>query len=151
LPTEDNRRNGVDFGNNEETTMYSNAPIFAGNDDGDTLGGRICRAREAMGLSAAEVANQLGVRKDTVIAWERDRSEPRTNRLYMLAGVLGVSPVWLISGAGNGGTIPEGDAADKPSTATLLASLSEVRRLHAQSSRAIELLEQEIRSASPGA
>ena len=69
--------------------------------DNDTLGGRIWRARDAMNLSVKDLADRLGVRGDTISAWERDRSEPRTNRLFMLAGVLGVTPAWLIAGIGD--------------------------------------------------
>ncbi len=68
--------------------------------DGDTLGGRIWRARDATGLSTKELASKLGVRNDTIASWERDRAEPRANRLFMLAGVLGVSPAWLMAGIG---------------------------------------------------
>ena len=39
-------------------------------------------------------------------AWESDRSEPRANRLTMLAGFLGVTPTWLLYGVGNA---PEDD------------------------------------------
>lgn len=34
--------------------------------------------------------------------WENDRSEPRANRLMMMAGALGVSPTWLLGGWGDG-------------------------------------------------
>lgn len=50
--------------------------------DGDTLGGRIWRARDATGLSTKELASKLGVRNDTISSWERDRAEPRANRLF---------------------------------------------------------------------
>lgn len=65
--------------------------------DGDTLGGRIWRARDAAKLSIKELAVRVGVRGETISAWERDRAEPRTNRLFMLASVLGVTPAWLIT------------------------------------------------------
>ncbi|MDQ0324864.1 transcriptional regulator with XRE-family HTH domain [Rhodopseudomonas julia] len=69
-------------------------------DDGDTLGGRIVRAREAIGLSTAQLARRLGVKTSTLSQWENDRAEPRANRLNMLAGILGVSPMWLLIGRG---------------------------------------------------
>jgi HTH-type transcriptional regulator, cell division transcriptional repressor len=120
--------------------MDKTYPVFNDNHDGDTLGGRIGRAREAAGLTAKETANQLGVKKETVSAWERDRSEPRTNRLYMLAGILGVSPIWLISGGGEGG--PEYAASSE--TSSLRASLAEILRLHAETGRAIETLQRAL-------
>lgn len=70
-------------------------------DDGDTLGGRITRARDLAGLSVEEAASHVGVTTDTMSEWETDRSEPRANKVMTLAGVFGVSPAWLISGAGD--------------------------------------------------
>lgn len=67
----------------------------------DTLGGRIAHAREAMGLSAAQLARRLGIKTPTLAMWESDRAEPRANRLIMLAGLLGVSPGWLLTGEGD--------------------------------------------------
>jgi transcriptional regulator with XRE-family HTH domain len=108
--------------------------------DNDTLGGRIWRARDAMNLSTKDLANQLGVRTDTISAWERDRSEPRTNRLFMLAGVLGVAPAWLIAGIG------EAPKDDLTSTASgpLRDQLIKVKKLHEQTGKAISALEMEI-------
>lgn len=68
----------------------------------DTLGGRISIAREAIGLSAEQAAERLGVLPSSWNAWERDRDVPRANRLAMMAGVLGVSPSWLLTGLGHG-------------------------------------------------
>ncbi len=69
-----------------------------------TFGDRMTAAREAAGLSQQALARQLGVRVATIRNWETDRSEPRANRLQMLAGALGVSMVWLITGEGEGPT-----------------------------------------------
>lgn len=68
----------------------------------DTLGGRIAEARDRVSLSAEEVASRIGVTTETFAEWENDRAEPRANKLVTLAGVLGVSPAWLLSGAGDG-------------------------------------------------
>ena len=57
-------------------------------------------AREVSGMTVAQVINRLGVRKATYMAWEADRSEPRANRLVALAGILNVSPTYLLSGLG---------------------------------------------------
>jgi transcriptional regulator with XRE-family HTH domain len=70
--------------------------------DGDTLGGRISLARDALDLSVEDAARVLGVEYDTWLHWENDRSEPRANRLSMLAGVLQVSLSWLLTGHGHG-------------------------------------------------
>jgi len=68
----------------------------------DTLGGRISLAREIAGLSATQAAQRLGVMPESWNAWERDRDAPRANRLANMAGVLGVSLSWLLSGEGEG-------------------------------------------------
>ncbi len=66
----------------------------------DTMGGRIVSAREASRMSPAELARRLGVKSSTLRNWETDRAEPRANRLTMLAGLVGVSPGWLLTGRG---------------------------------------------------
>lgn len=66
----------------------------------DTIGGRITRARNAIDLSTAQLARRLGIRTGTLTQWESDRSEPRANRLMMMAGLLNVSPTWLLTGQG---------------------------------------------------
>lgn len=113
--------------------------------DGDTLGGRIWRARDAANLSMMELADRLGVCCETVAAWERDRAEPRTNRLFMLAGVLGVTPVWLIAGIGRA---PDEDAAIGSKEA-LREQLDVVKKLHAQTGEAIAALEAELDRIQP--
>ena len=111
--------------------------------DNDTLGGRIWRARDALGLSTKDLADRLGVRTDTISAWERDRSEPRTNRLFMLAGVLGVTPAWLIAGIGEA---PK-DGLSGSVHGQLRDQLAQVRKLHEQTGKAIAALETEINRA----
>ncbi|MDX1709725.1 MAG: helix-turn-helix domain-containing protein [Rhodovibrionaceae bacterium] len=67
-----------------------------------TLGERLKWAREQSGLSATQVANRLGVKSQSVSAWEGDQREPRANKLLMLAGILNVSVAWLLEGSGKG-------------------------------------------------
>ncbi len=66
----------------------------------DTLGGRLVQARETTGLSTAQLARRLGIKTSTLQGWETDRSEPRSNRLLMLASMLNVSVTWLMVGGG---------------------------------------------------
>lgn len=68
--------------------------------DFDSLGGRLSRAREHHNVSLSEVAELVGVEDKTLQAWETDRCVPRSNRLTMLAGILGASPSWLLFGRG---------------------------------------------------
>lgn len=65
-----------------------------------TLGERISRAREAQGFSAAQLARRIGVKSETLHGWEAGRSGPRPNVLLRLAGILNVSPTWLLTGTG---------------------------------------------------
>ena len=68
--------------------------------DFDTLGGRLGRARASQNASLSDIAELVGVEEQTLEAWEHDRATPRSNRLTMLAGVLGTSPSWLLFGRG---------------------------------------------------
>ncbi|MEM6972297.1 MAG: helix-turn-helix transcriptional regulator [Pseudomonadota bacterium] len=71
-------------------------------DTAATFGDRLALAREAQGLSQSQLARRLGLKIDSVRNWEADRSEPRANRLQMLAAFLNVSIVWLLTGRGEG-------------------------------------------------
>ena len=51
-------------------------------------------------MTVGQVVSRLGVRKATYLAWEADRSEPRANKLVALAGILNVSPTYILSGLG---------------------------------------------------
>ena len=63
-----------------------------------SLGERIAKTRQDNGVSTADLAKRMGVKKDTVENWEAGRSEPRPNKLMQLAGVLDVSLLWLMTG-----------------------------------------------------
>lgn len=105
-------------------------------DNSATFGDRLAVAREAQGMTPAQLARRLGVRRDTLEAWEADRSEPRANRLQMLAGLLNVSLVWLMTGEGPGGPNLSTPPAD-PST-EIGAILSEMRDLRLDQVRLVE-------------
>ena len=70
--------------------------------DAATFGDRIAAAREAAGMGQEKLARRLGVKLKTLHGWENDLSEPRANRLQMLAGLLNVSMGWLLTGEGEG-------------------------------------------------
>ncbi|MCP5150324.1 MAG: helix-turn-helix transcriptional regulator [Ectothiorhodospiraceae bacterium] len=63
-----------------------------------TVGSRIRLAREAAGITARDLARQLGVRLRTLQDWEAGRAEPRANRITTLAGLLNVPLAWLLAG-----------------------------------------------------
>ena len=102
--------------------------------DGDTatLGDRITGAREASGLSQSELARRLGVKLATIRTWENDQAEPRANKLQMLAGMLGVSIMWLLTGKGYGLDSP---AQNAPLPDDLLALLAELRQMRLDQAR----------------
>lgn len=91
-----------------------------------TLGERICKARDASGLSTAQLARRLGIKTATLQSWESDRSEPRSNKLVLLAGVLNVSPTWLLVGRG---TPP---VSDTPVVSDLDSMRMALERVHRQ-------------------
>ena len=96
--------------------------------DAATFGDRVAAAREAAGMSQKELAKRLGVRVATMRAWEDDLSEPRANRLSMMAGLLNVSMMWLINGEGEG---LAGPVEARPMTDETRNILTELRDLRA--------------------
>ncbi|OCW56621.1 helix-turn-helix domain-containing protein [Hoeflea olei] len=109
-------------------------------DDGDTLGGRITRARDLAGLSLEDAASHIGVTQDTLSEWENDRSEPRANKIMTLAGVLGVSPAWLISGAGDPPQVPGISVA----VDELSGEINRLRELALQITATVEILDSRL-------
>ena len=115
--------------------------------DAATFGDRMAAAREQAGITQAGLAKRLSVRLATLRAWEEDLSEPRANRLSMLAGLLNVSMMWLINGEGEGLDHPE-DIADQPGD--LSAILAEMRALRSEmheKAEAMGRLEKRLRRA----
>ncbi len=96
-------------------------------EDVSTLGERISVAREHVRMSEEELAVSMAVRRQTITDWEGDGAEPRSNKLATLAGILGVSPAWLLTGSGEGVPSPEDAPADIDDTALRLRLASELR------------------------
>lgn len=105
--------------------MAENHGWFAG--DVATFGDRLSGAREAAGLTQAQLAKRLGVRLTTVQAWEADGAEPRANRVQMLAGMLNVSIRWLLTGEGDGLDAPATPGALSPEMRELLEEMAGMR------------------------
>ena len=104
--------------------------------DAATFGDRLAGAREAAGMTQADLARTLGVRLATLAAGEDDAAEPRANRLQMLAGMLNVSIRWLLTGEGEG---LEGPAAPQTLRPGARETLNELAGLRA---RALALAEE---------
>ncbi|MDF1853985.1 helix-turn-helix domain-containing protein [Pseudooceanicola sp.] len=104
-----------------------------------TFGDRIAGAREAAGMTQSELARRLGVRLATLRGWEDDLSEPRANKLQMMAGLLSVSLGWLLNGEGDGAPNP-GEAGELSGDAMVI--LTEMRDIRVQMARMTERLGQ---------
>ena len=86
----------------------------------------------------------------TIQNWESDRSEPRANKLQMLAGFLNVSMIWLLTGEGDGGPMVRTDRA-KTLPAELSALLGEIRDIRVANVKAndrLAKLEKRLREMS---
>ncbi|MEO1640237.1 MAG: helix-turn-helix transcriptional regulator [Pseudomonadota bacterium] len=112
-----------------------------------TFGDRLAGAREAAGLGQKELGAKLGVKPSVIAGWENDLKEPRANRLQMLAGVLGVSISWLLTGEGEGVDAPADLGAMNEDIADLLAELRGLRSEIAQSGERLARLEKRLRAA----
>lgn len=106
-------------------------------EDTATFGDRMAGARERAGLSQGQLAKQMGVKLGTVLKWEEDLSEPRANKLQMMAGVLGVSLSWLLTGEGDGPDGPPHELELSPDVSDVLV---EIRTLKGELSLAAERL-----------
>ena len=68
--------------------------------DTESLGNRLVQARTDAGMDQDEVATLVGVDLDTLSRWESDARSPRSNRITTMAGILGVTFRWLLTGEG---------------------------------------------------
>jgi transcriptional regulator with XRE-family HTH domain len=115
-------------------------------DETSTFGDRLLLAREVMGIGQAQLADQMGIKVQTIRNWEEDRSEPRANKLQMLAGMLNVSMIWLMSGQGE----PPGGQSGPAAGAAAQACLADLRSLRVEQMQLVEKmarLEKRLRAA----
>lgn len=69
-------------------------------EDKALIGQRIREAREALGFSQEQLADNLGISFQSVQQWETGKTTPRATRMRKLATVLGKSPTWIQFGVG---------------------------------------------------
>ena len=119
---------------------------------GATFGDRLATAREAQGLTQAQLARRLGLRVETVRNWETDRSEPRANRLQMLSGFLNVSMVWLMTGQGVGAQSIDApsEVESDPAFTEALAELRDIRLAQLRLIERLGRLEKVLRACARG-
>lgn len=113
-------------------------------EDAATFGDRLAAAREAAGLNQKQLAERLGVKLGTFRNWEDDASEPRANRLTMLAGMLGVSMRWLMTGTGEGPHL-EAESEVSADVNSILAEMRDLRVQMQKSSVKLGHLEKKLR------
>jgi len=114
-----------------------------------TFGDRLAGARRAVGLTQEICSHTMGVKLKTLQAWEEDMSEPRANKLQMLAGVLNVSIIWLLTGEVVGVRDPwnADDAADGGKTAEVIADIRAIRAENRRLGERLLHLEKKLASA----
>ena len=113
-----------------------------------TFGDRLAAGRDAAGLTQKELAQRVGIKASTLRNWEEDLSEPRANRLSILAGILGVSLSWLLTGEGEGVAAPELEEGTQTDMTALLTDLRAVRAQMAQATDALARLEKRLRAVA---
>jgi transcriptional regulator with XRE-family HTH domain len=113
--------------------------------DAATFGDRVAAARERAAMTQAQLARRLGVKLSTLRGWEDDLSEPRANKLSMMAGILNVSIMWLLTGEGDGLEGPDDVSEVPPEMGRLLASMRELRGDLKSASDRLARLEKQLR------
>lgn len=111
-----------------------------------TFGDRLAAARESAGMTSAEFAKRLGVKKSTMSAWEQDLSEPRANRLSMMSGLLNVSIRWLLTGEGEGLSGPVEDVELPADVNSLLLEIRDIKGQISNTSERLGRLEKRFRA-----
>ncbi len=105
-----------------------------------TLGDRIEAARVAKDMTQEDLAKRLGVKKSTIKKWENDQSEPRSNRLYMMGGVLDCNVMWLLNGDGESPQMITNADVDLDKS-QIKAELAQLRRKVDELSKSIRIME----------
>ena len=110
-----------------------------------TFGDRVAAAREAANMTQKELAKRLGVKLSTLESWEADTSEPRANRLSMMAGLMNVSIMWLLNGDGEGVEAPEDEVEMPEGLNEILADIRQARESFRKSADRMAKLEKRLR------
>lgn len=60
-----------------------------------TLGDRLRKARSCAGLDQRQLAERVGVNRNTLALWELDRHRPSTAAIALVAAVTDTDAEWL--------------------------------------------------------
>ena len=115
-----------------------------------TFGDRLAGAREAVGLTQADLARRIGVKIKTLRGWEEDLNEPRANKLQMLSGILNVSLRWLLTGEGAGVSEPATGPDELPEVRDLLLEIRDIKSQMTRSADQLGRLEKRLRKRLDG-
>ncbi len=110
-----------------------------------TFGDRVAGAREVAGMTQEELSKRIGVKLITLQNWENDMSEPRANKLSMLAGMLNVSIMWLLEGEGEGVTPLVGAQADADME-EIIAEIVDLKARSMRTANRLSALEKRLRA-----
>lgn len=124
--------------------MHDDAQDWYG-PDAATFGDRVAAAREQAGMTQSQLAKRMGIKLKTLKDWEQDLSEPRANRLSMMAGLLNVSIMWLLNGEGEGVSNPEEDSAITPEINDILVEIREMKATMKGQAEKLGRLEKKLR------
>ena len=105
----------------------------------------IAAAREHAAMSQSDMAKRLGVKVSTMRKWEQDLSEPRANRLSMMAGLLNVSIMWLLNAEGEGISGPDDGSYIAPDIQETLNEIRDMKTVMKTSSERLARLEKKLR------
>ena len=113
-------------------------------DPQDTLGGRIEKARLAQGLTRSQLARRVGVLPQTLKNWETDRSEPRVNKMQLMAATLRVPFMWLLGGETSESVFPDLDEPRLDETSSIYTKVEKLIALHEQTTQLLFEVQSEI-------
>ena len=115
--------------------------------DSATFGDRLAAARHKAGLSQKDLSKRLGVKLGTLRGWEEDISEPRANKLQMVAGLLNVSIMWLLNGEGDGLSNPDEEDSISADVKGILTEMRDVRAQMGTLNERLAKLEKRLRKS----
>jgi transcriptional regulator with XRE-family HTH domain len=110
-----------------------------------TLGERIKIIQIKSGLQQPLFAKKLGISKETLIHYQRDRRHPNSVFLYNLCNIYKVNPAWLLLGEGDPVIGDEVNSGEKESKFVAIDPVVQI--LHEEEKRAGVTLTPEQRIA----